>query len=465
MSKPKKDKSKDIVVAGPNDVTSEGPGASAPEVVVHEDEELEAQLAFEYLKRRREAKKRKRIIIIAVVSVVVLVVIAIRIIGSVNDAAANKAEKLVTGTTYQGDFASTVTANGATEPLKSTIVTPEVDGIIEDLQVQEGSYVNEGDVLFTLKNEKLDKDVREAQTKLDQARRNVDKTNREVDNAYASYNDAWNKAAAADDWSAFDEGSLRSAIDSAEASYQDALSAVTTAEEDLSEVQTTADKRTVRAPTSGRIVAMTAKNGTAVGSVTGASASSGNSASSGKLMEIADLSKMQVTVQVNEIDISSVKEGQEATATFSALPDLSLKAVVQRIATESSGAGGEGGSSGGGVVTYAVDLLIPEPDERLKPGMTATVNIVTQSVPNSTIVPSAALMENQNGDGSKSYSVTVLDDPETNETHVVPVTVVAQNSSEVAVKGDVHDGDAVVLGAGGAGGADGDMSLAEEGAA
>ncbi len=424
-----------------------------------EDEDLEAQLAYQYLKRQRETKKRKRIIIIAVLAVVALVAIVAFVLPNANKAAKDdeSASELVTTVVYQGDFITTVTANGATQPLRSTVVTPEVDGIIEDLQVEEGSYVNEGDVLFTLKNERLDKEVRDAQNEVTKAQNAIATAAQAVDDAYEAYNEAASAANAAidsDDYGTFDEASMRSAIASAEASYQDAVNNLNTAQENLQEKQAEADKRTVRAPVSGTVVVMNAQNGAAVGGASGGTAT--NNASNGNLIEIADLSKMQVTVQVNEIDIASIVAGQDAKATFAALPDLTLAAVVQRIATESTGS--SDGMGGGGVVTYAVNLLIPEPDPRLKPGMTATVSIVTQSLPNTLIVQTAALMEDYDENGNSTYSVTVVDDIEQGTTHVVPVEVLMQNSSEAAIKGDLQDGDVVVLGDGAAN-VDGDVAM------
>ncbi len=407
-----------------------------------EEEELEAQLAYENLKRRREAKKRKRIITIVAAA---LVVVVLGIVFFANGAGSEEPQDsgfIATSVVYVGDFNNVISANGATEPVSSTVVTPEVDGIIENLQVSEGSVVNAGDVLFTLKNESLDKDVREANVAVESAQRAVNSANSAVDEAYAAYNSAakeYNETGEG----IFDESSLRSAIRSAEDGYAMALSELESARTRLAEAQANANKRTVTAPVSGTIVSMTATNGAGYGSFAG----TGQGASAnGSLMQISDLSQMKVTVQVNEVDISSIEEGQAATATFSALPGVSLDAQVVHIASVSSGTGGE--SMGGGVVTYAVDLIIPQPDPKLKPGMTASVSITTQSVPNAIIVPASAVHE-----GDEGACVSVVLDEQTQETVEVPVQVIAQNSSEAAVLGELQDGDLVDI--------SGDMSFDE----
>ncbi|MBR3326819.1 MAG: efflux RND transporter periplasmic adaptor subunit [Atopobiaceae bacterium] len=403
--------------------------------VLAEDEDLEAQLAYENLKRRREARRRKRIIIIVVIVVAILAA-AIWFFASHANQEEDEGEVdplAVSTAVYRDDFSTTVSANGATEPLKSTVVTPEVDGIIENVSVEEGSHVNKGDVLFTIKNESLDKAVREAENKVKSSERAIDQSNQAVDEAYKAYNDAVDECNESGDWSTFDEASLRGAITSAESDYEDAKDNLQSDQDALKEAQAEADKRIVRAPVSGNVVSMNAVNGAAVGSE---SSSSG----SGSLMQISDLSQMKVTVQVNEVDISNIKVGQVAEATFAALPDVELDAEVKRIASTASGADEEG-MGGGGVVTYSVDLIIPHPDKNLKPGMTATVTITTQFVENALIVPVTALM----GDDEDQY-VTVVDDAEKGKTHDVTVTVIERNSSEAAVKGDLKEGDMVLMG-------------------
>ena len=437
---------------------SENTGAaqtSSPEVVsdLQEDEDLEAQLAYENFKRRRESRKRRRILVGAIVVVVALVA-GIAFFSGRADQVADQDDYdpyEITGTVYRGDFSTTVSANGATEPLASTVVTPEVDGIIEGLQIAEGSHVEAGDVLFTLKNESLDKTVREANSQLESAQRAANNANRAVDQAYATYQREWKACNESGDWSSFDEAALLDSIETAEAGYSDALAGVESARDTLTEAQDRANKRTVVAPVSGSVVAMNAVNGASVGSASGGDGGS----VSGPLVQISDLSQMKVTVQVNEVDIASISEGQSARATFSALPGVELDATVQRIASVATGSG-DGYGGYGGVVTYAVDLLIPDPDPDLKPGMTATVTITTQYAPDVLIVPSSAVWDDYDANDQPVRYVTVVVDPEQGEARDVAVRVIEENNSEAAVEslvaGDLMDGDQVMLGGGGMGG-------------
>ena len=92
-------------------------------------------------------------------------------------------------------------------------------------------------------------------------------------------------------------------------------------------------------------------------------------------------------------------------------------------------------------MTFRVDLVITHPDERLKPGMTAKVEILTQDYPNVLVVPPSALIEEDDG----TYVDLVLDE-ETYETEHRKVKVGAQNSSQAIIKKGLKEDDVVLSG-------------------
>jgi HlyD family secretion protein len=120
-----------------------------------------------------------------------------------------------------------------------------------------------------------------------------------------------------------------------------------------------------------------------------------------------------------------------------------LDAQVTRISTvaSSDAAANPYGYSDSGVVTYDVELLIPEPTAELKPGMTASVEILMQNVPDALTVPASALATD---DGATFY-LYVMSDPATQECERREVSVVAQSATTAAIEGDVAEGDLVVL--------------------
>ena len=208
-------------------------------------------------------------------------------------------------------------------------------------------------------------------------------------------------------------------------------SAVSSAQRNLASAQATLDQanakaaeRTVTAPSSGSIVELNAKVGA---TVTGGMIMGEGDTSGGKqCMQIADLSKMKVTVQVGEKDIAKIAVGQSANVTYPAFPDIVSQGTVTSIA---SVANSDAANGGGGSVTFNVDILIEAPDARLKPGMTAEVSVVTEQLNDVVMVPTMALMT----EDGEHYYVNVATDGEGKQTRRVKVTVLTQNDNDAVV--------------------------------
>ena len=307
------------------------------------DEDMEARLAMESLMRHRRARRRKKLIAGGIVGAIVLVgAIAWGVSKFTGNAGGDDAPQLMTTFVDRGDFTEAVEASGAAKPVTSVVVNPEVGGTIETGNVAEGDTVQEGDVLLTVKNDELDKAIRDAEMGVRNAKLGVS----QAQSAYDAALDAYNKAEGTQD-----EGENvvdYSDVDSAAFAVESARNSLSDAQEAYNIAVANAEKRTVRAPKGGSVVVMNAQVG----------ASTDSAANAGGLIQIADLSQMTVKVQVNEVDISRVSVGQMAKATFSALPGVELDAQVTRIATV-AGSGEDSHGYGGGVVTYDVSLLIP----------------------------------------------------------------------------------------------------------
>ena len=311
----------------------------------------------------------------------------------------------------EGTFTTTVEAKGQLKPISASVVSPSVDGTVEKINVQAGQSVNEGDVLMTIKNDALDSAVSEAQ-------RAVAAAQEDLNNAKVALAAA--QAAPTTD----SDGSTGPSDANANAN------AVSTAQRNLASAQAAleqatakAAERTVKAPSSGSIVELNAKVGATVtgGMIMGESDTSGGK----QCMQIADLSKMKVTVQVGEKDIAKIAVGQSANVTYPAFPDIVSQGTVTAIASVAN----SDAANGGGSVTFNVDILIEAPDARLKPGMTAEVSVVTEQLDDVVMVPTMALMT----EDGEHYYVNVATDDEGKQTRRVKVTVVTQNDNEAVV--------------------------------
>lgn len=374
------------------------------------DEEAYAKLKAKRAERRRKKLIRRGIIGGVVGGIVLIAIVATLIINAQPQGATDPVTDMVT----EGTFTTTVEAKGQLKPISASVVSPSVDGTVEQINVQAGQSVNEGDVLMTIKNDELDRNVAEAQ-------RAVAAAQEDLANAQ--------KAAAAAQTAPMTDADGASAAAGASAASTD-TSAVSAAQRSLASAQANLDQanakaagRTVTAPSSGSIVELNAKVGATVtgGMIMGESDTSGGK----QCMQIADLSKMKVTVQVGEKDIAKIAVGQSANVTYPAFPDIVSQGTVTAIASVAN----SDSNYGGGSVTFNVDILIEAPDSRLKPGMTAEVSVVTEQLDDVVMVPTMALMT----EDGEHYYVNVATDGEGKETRRVKVTVVTQNDNEAVV--------------------------------
>lgn len=372
------------------------------------DEEAYAKLKAKRAERRRKKLIRRGIAVGVVVAIALIAIIATLVINAQPAGTNGPVTDMVT----EGTFTTTVEAKGQLKPISASVVSPSVDGTVEKINVQAGQSVNEGDVLMTIKNDALDSAVSEAQ-------RAVAAAQEDLNNAKVALAAA--QAAPTTD----SDGSTGPSDANANAN------AVSTAQRNLASAQAAleqatakAAERTVKAPSSGSIVELNAKVGATVtgGMIMGESDTSGGK----QCMQIADLSKMKVTVQVGEKDIAKIAVGQSANVTYPAFPDIVSQGTVTAIA---SVANSDSGYGSGGSVTFNVDILIEAPDSRLKPGMTAEVSVVTEKLDDVVMVPTMALMT----EDGEHYYVNLATDSEGKKTRRVKVTVVTQNDNEAVV--------------------------------
>ena len=141
---------------------------------------------------------------------------------------------------------------------------------------------------------------------------------------------------------------------------------VKSAELSVESKQLSYNKCFTRAPFDGVITNLTAKPGQSLTSY-------------GTLMTEQKITK----VFFNEVDIISIKEGQNANLTFDAIPDLELKGVVSKVNLM--------GEVSSGVVSYQVEITFEEEDNRVKAGMSVNVEIITEDKENILIIPVASV--------------------------------------------------------------------------
>ena len=167
---------------------------------------------------------------------------------------------------------------------------------------------------------------------------------------------------------------------------QNASDSLRSAELSVEDTQKQVDDYTITAPISGTIISKDVK----VGDTVGTSASSVET-----LCVIYDMSYLEMTLNVDELEILSIKEGQEATITADAIPNQTFRGVVTSVS--------KSGTTTGGTTTYPVTIRIDEMGDLL-PGMNATAEIVTESAEDTLSVPNEAIVRG-------SYVLVTKDSP------------------------------------------------------
>jgi RND family efflux transporter MFP subunit len=326
-------------------------------------------------------RKRRRWIwwvVLAVVAVVVAAILLPKLFSSSNGQVTYTTAK-VERTTLR----AVVSGSGTLVVAGVTAVQPGITGEVKDLSVKLGDTVTPGQLLFRLVNSDLDAAVTRAEVSYEQAKQKVKQAEISLTQEQnALYSLEHPSSVGTEPPKAVDATAVslqKQKVTLASMGVKSAKMDRGTAATALDQAQENADKRTVTAPVAGVITALSAQNGQALGSGSSNSQTSGGTGAA----EISDMSTLRARVQVNEVDLVNVKLGQKATVQFDALPTGDASGTVSAIAPT--------GTNTQGVVTYDVDVTLDVIDARLKPGMSCTVEAVTETKENALAVPTSAL--------------------------------------------------------------------------
>ena len=149
------------------------------------------------------------------------------------------------------------------------------------------------------------------------------------------------------------------------------------------------------------------------------------------VMTLVDMSKLHIDITVDEVDVAKIKPGQDVVITLDALPQVTLKGRVDRIAPTST--------TVSGVVSYSVRVVLDQTDAPLKVGMTANTSIILEQKPSVLLVPNWAVRrDKQTG---KSY-LTFQVDPKTSKE--VEVQTGLRNDTNTEILSGVNEGQVIM---------------------
>ena len=305
--------------------------------------------------------------------------------------------KVATEKVLRKDITEVITANGKVEPQLLVKISPEVPGEIIELPVKEGDEVQQGDLLVVIRP-----DIYISNRNRNEAALNSQKARMAQAEAQLVEKELTYKRSK----QLFEKNTIaKSDFETIEASYKVAQAEVQaarystkSAESSLSEAQENLTKTKIYSPISGTVSKLNVEKGE---KVVGTNQFAGT-----ELMTIADLTKMEVKVEVNENDIVNVEKSDTANIQI----DAYMKRKFQGKVTEIASSANVTGATTDQVTNFNVKILLLQESYKdllvndshkypFLPGMSATVEIRTKTRRNVISVPIQAVTT-RSGDGS-----------------------------------------------------------------
>jgi HlyD family secretion protein len=367
--------------------------------------------------KKMAAARSKRLMFIKKVTLSLFIILALGVVGfnlyGFNWKSPEATFK--TARVERGTIISSVSATGTLSAVTTVQVGTQVSGMIKELYVDFNSPVRKGQpiaqidpALFEAQVEQSRGNYLTAQASLDKAKvtvadakRTLERKRELVKNGYIAQSD-------------FD--AAQTAYDSALASLKGAEGEVAQTRGAYQQARTNLAYSTIRSPVDGIVVSRNVDVGQTVAA----------SFQTPTLFTIAeDLTKMQIDTSVDEADIGRVKEGQPATFTVDAYPEMQFQGKVTQIRNAPIIIQN--------VVTYIVVINVENKDLKLKPGMTANVNVEVSRKDNVLKIPTAALRFRPKAEGELEGKTEAAESPRKGTGSGQQVYILGKNKQPLAI--------------------------------
>lgn len=395
---------------------------------------------------------KKKIIIGAVILVIIIIIIVISI--------SKRGEPIISVQTAKVErqkIVETVTATGRIQPKTQVKISADVAAKITNLPVKEGDWVEQGQLLVQLDRERFQAAVESAEANLRSnesnavlARENLTKAEKDYQRTRELFEQNLESQAALDQTYA--------ATQVEKARHKSSLELVEQARAVLKQAKDDLAKTTIYAPMAGTISELNKEAG---------EIALGSQFQEDVIMVISNLAGMEALVNVDENDIVSVHIGDSARIEIDALPDEIFRGVVSEIASSAT-------ISGSGTTDqkteFEVKIAVINPGKLLRPGMTASSDIVTETRESAVSVPiqcvtvrtpdqlkeakpkekkgeaQADTLQQTEYKADKDGFVTVVFVVENNLTEAVQVKTGIQSETHIEILAGISEGDEIVTG-------------------
>lgn len=340
------------------------------------------------------------------------------------------------GTVYKtqkienGDIMESITASGTINPLSTVSVGSQASGRIAEIYVDYNSVVKKGQLLALIDQENAKATVQQREAALEIAKAQV----AVEENNIKYYKKALNRISKLN----ASKYSTEKDLEAAERDYDNSVAQLTLEQAQVKQAQASLDSAKtelsyteIKAPVDGIVISKAVEVGQTVAA----------SFETPEIFSVAeDLTKMQIEASVVEADIAKVKEGQKVRFTVDSYADDYFYGVVTQVRNEAT--------TTSNVVTYTVVIGIDNTEMKLKPGMTANVEIITAEEKDIMLVPNQALRfyidDSDNAKRYKDRGVWIMKNGKP-ERVTVKIGVSDDDNTQI-LESSLKIGDAVIIG-------------------
>ena len=271
------------------------------------------------------------------------------------------------------DIVETISATGKIQPQTEIKISADVSGEIVELFVKEGDDVMKGDLLLKIKSDIYLSILERAEASLNSSLANLLMAEAQFQESQQNFNRN-KKLLESEAISIADFEKIESQYKVSKLNVESAKYAIISSEASVKEAKENLAKTKIYAPKNGTISRLNIEIGERV---VGTAQMSGT-----EILSLANLNEMEVVVEVNENDILNVEIGDKVDIEVDALANQNFKGVVSEIANSADYVG----ISADQLTTFKVKIEIIDV-ANFKPGMTATVDIITEKINNALSVP------------------------------------------------------------------------------
>lgn len=341
-----------------------------------------------------------------------------------------KNDNLVTAKIFKGDIVEKITASGIINPISTVNIGTQVSGIIAEIYVDYNTKVDKGQLLALIDPQTFEATVDQRQAALDIAKAELEVTKNDIV-YYKKHLDRIKKLNRS-------QYSTDKELESAQRDYSNAVAQkalkeaeIKQAEAALNQAQIDLEYTRIVSSVDGVVISREVEVGQTV-------AASFNTPTLFNVAE--DLTKMQIEASVVEADIAKIRDGQKVEFSVDSFPDEVFEGVVTQVRNNPI--------TTSNVVTYEVIISIDNQALKLKPGMTANVEIITAEKKDVLLAPNKALrfyVTDENGEIKRYQDKGIWILRKGKPTRINVITGIADDDFTEVFSEQLKDGDEVIL--------------------